>query len=128
MELEFDPEICDFDEHSKLWEQAFEAIVNKWLPVNVGCPALQKFVSRFADSPDYVWVTAAPPDPGHTLLHVAARNGSLDHVRKLLELGADRTLRNAGGMRPVDIAIAMISKRPAEESEAMCALLTTVDA
>jgi len=41
---------------------------------------------------------------GFTPLHHAVENGSLDAARTLLALGADRTLRNRFGRRPVDLA------------------------
>lgn len=41
---------------------------------------------------------------GFTPLHHAAENGSLDAVRALLALGADRTWTNFARQRPVDVA------------------------
>jgi len=41
---------------------------------------------------------------GFTPLHHAAEHGSLEAARTLLALGADRTLRNQMGQRPVDVA------------------------
>ncbi|MDR1230853.1 MAG: ankyrin repeat domain-containing protein [Spirochaetaceae bacterium] len=41
---------------------------------------------------------------GDTVLHYAARNGSRDQVNLLLELGADRNLRNTAGESAADIA------------------------
>ena len=41
---------------------------------------------------------------GFTPLHHAAENGSLEAARALLALGADRTLLNGVGQRPVDVA------------------------
>jgi ankyrin repeat protein len=41
---------------------------------------------------------------GNTILHYAARNGSRDLVNLLLELGADRTIRNTAGESAADIA------------------------
>jgi ankyrin repeat protein len=41
---------------------------------------------------------------GNTILHYAARNGNRDLVSLLLELGADRSLRNTAGESAADIA------------------------
>jgi ankyrin repeat protein len=41
---------------------------------------------------------------GFTPLHHAAEHGSLEAARALLALGADRTVRNQMGQRPIDIA------------------------
>ncbi|MDR1469752.1 MAG: ankyrin repeat domain-containing protein [Spirochaetaceae bacterium] len=41
---------------------------------------------------------------GNTVLHYAARNGNRDLVGLLLELGADRTIRNTAGESAADIA------------------------
>jgi ankyrin repeat protein len=41
---------------------------------------------------------------GNTVLHYAARNGNRDLVSLLLELGADRTIRNTAGESAADIA------------------------
>jgi ankyrin repeat protein len=41
---------------------------------------------------------------GNTILHYAARNGTRDQVSLLVELGADRNLRNTAGESAADIA------------------------
>ena len=42
-----------------------------------------------------------------TPLHIAASNLQLDTCKALLQLGADKDLRNKGGMKPVDYAVVM---------------------
>lgn len=41
---------------------------------------------------------------GHTLLHFAARDGSIEAVRALLDQGADPTIRAEDGSTPLDLA------------------------
>ncbi len=104
----------------------FAAIRQKRLNVNVGCPAIRKFVMDSMDSPGYSWIPFDKPDKGHTLLHVAACHSSLEVVRKLLELGADPTLRNAHDMLAVDVVGPASEERPVKETEAIRALLVSV--
>ncbi|MDR0411720.1 MAG: ankyrin repeat domain-containing protein, partial [Treponema sp.] len=41
---------------------------------------------------------------GNTILHYAAQYGTIEEVRQLLELGADKTMQNISGDTPADIA------------------------
>lgn len=59
-------------------------------------------------------------EDGDTLLHVATWRGKLDIVKFLLDAGADPTIRNHYGDRPIDTAIS-------GKEEDLCALLARPD-
>jgi ankyrin repeat protein len=57
-----------------------------------------------------LWFASAD---GETPLHNAARNGNVAAVKMLLELGADKTLKNTLGLTPAGLAKAAFGEVPA---------------
>ena len=60
---------------------------------------------------------------GMTPLHTAAEFGQLDVVRALLNAGADKTIANKYGWKPIDVAYGMTSNINKQHKDAIVALL-----